>query len=150
MTRPLITYLLYFAFVYVGIVILFTIISIFISSAGSTATIVAPFLSAMVVGEIFIKFENRAPNDAEHNFLTWGSFAIFFSLNVILVLLVVLGGAFAELQAESDGNRILFIVFSAAMFILCFIAFFMMRWAYGGLTRKRAVKLLGEQSDTFE
>ena len=150
MNRPLISYLLYFAFAYVGMLILFTIISMFISSAGSSGTVIAPFLSAMMIGEFFIKKEQRAPDDAERNYLTLGSFAIFVVLNLALAGLVIFGGGFAELQSESDGNTVLLIIIGAVCLILFPIVFFMMRWAYGGLTRKRAAKLLGEQNKTFD
>lgn len=149
MNRPLISYLLYFAFAYVGMLILFTIISMFISSAGSSGTIIAPFLSAMMIGEFFIKKEQRAPDDAERNFLTKGSFAIFVVINLALAGLAVFGGAFAELQSDSDGNRVMLIIIGLVCLVLFPIVFFMIRWAYGGLTRKRAAKLLGDQNDTF-
>lgn len=150
MTRSLTTYLLYFALIYVGMLILFTVISMFISSAGSSGTIIAPFLSAMLVGEMFIKREQAAPNDAQRSHLTLGSFAVFLAVNVVLTGLAVIGGVFEELQADSDGNRILFIIFAVAALIILPIVFFMIRWAYGGLTRKRAVKLLGDQSRIFD
>lgn len=150
MNRPLISYLLYFAFAYVGMLILFTIISFFIASAGSSGMVIAPFLSAMMIGEFFIKKEHRAPNNSERHFLTLGSFAIFAVLNLALSGLVFFGGGFAELQSESDGNRILLILIGVMCLVLFPIVFFMMRWAYGGLTRKRAAKLLGEQNKTFD
>lgn len=122
----------------------------FLSSAGSSGTVVAPFLAAMFIGEYFVKKEHRAPNDAERSFLTRGSFAIFVGLNLVLTGLAVLGGAFAELQSDTDGSRVLWVIIGLMCLIIFPIVYFMMRWAYGGLTRKRAAKLLGDQSDTFK
>lgn len=150
MVRPFSSYLIYFAFAYVGMLILFTIISMFISSAGSSGSIVAPFLAAMIIGEFFIKKENRAPNNAERKALTWGSFLIFLAINIALVALAYIGGAFGDISVGGNGVGTLVLIVAALMTLLCVAVFFMMRWAYGGLTRKRAVKLLGKQTDTFD
>lgn len=150
MTRPLSVYLIYFAFAYVGMLILFAIISMVISSAGSSGTVLGPFLAALIIGGLFVKNEKRAPNLQDRKVLTWGSFAIFILLNAALIALAIFGGAFAELQVDSDGARIVMIFLGIALCVIGPIVFFMMRWAYGGLARKQAVKLYGEQANTFD
>ena len=150
MTRPLSVYLIYFAFAYVGMLILFAIISMVISSAGSSGTVLGPFLAALIIGGLFVKNEKRAPNLQDRKVLTWGSFAIFILLNAALIALAIFGGAFAELQADSDSTRIVMIILGVAVCVIGPIVFFMMRWAYGGLARKQAVKLYGEQANTFD
>jgi len=150
MNRPISSYLLFFALAYVGMLILFAVISMFLSSAGSTGSVVAPFLAAMMVGELFIKRENRAPNEAERNALTLGSFMIFATINIALLALAFVGGAFGDVFSETGATGKLTTIIGAVLLILCFIVFFMMRWAYGGLTRKRAEKLSGNQSNTFD
>ena len=150
MTRPLSSYLLYYAFAYVGILILFAIISMVISSAGSSGAVIGPFLAAMMIGEFFIKKENRAPNEAERNALTLGSFLIFAAINIALLLLAFLGGGFGDAFSEAGGAGTITAIIGVVLIFLCLIVFFMMRWAYGGLTRKRAEKLLGDQNNTFD
>jgi len=150
MTRPLSSYLLFFALAYVGMLILFTIISMFISSAGGSASIIAPFIAAMLIGELFIKRENRAPNDTERGALTLGSFIIFVTINLAIVALMFLSGGLGDAFADGGGTGVLAIVIGLVFLVIFLIVFFMIRWAYGGLTRKRAEKLLGHQSDTFD
>lgn len=150
MTRPISSYLLFFALAYVGTLILFAVISMFLSSAGSSGTVIAPFLAAMMIGEFFIKKERRAPNDAERNALTMGSFFIFAAINIVLLVLAFVGGALGDIEVDGNGFALisgLLILFLGVLFL---IVFFMMRWAYGGLTRKRAEKLLGDQNSTFD
>lgn len=146
MTRPISTYWLYFAFAYVGMLILFAIISMFISSAGSSGSVIAPFIAAMVIGQFFVKKENRAPNEAERNSLTLGSFVIFLAINAALLGLIVVGGGVGELSGIGGFTMILGVMLA----LISVLVFFMMRWAYGGLTRKYAVKILGDQNSTFD
>ena len=148
MKNSLTKYTVYYGLIYVGITILFAIIASFISSAGSSATVLVPFISAMVVGQIFVKSEKRAPNNQERNKLTGLSFAVFIVINAGLLFLAsavgVFGGAGVEMSSTILG--ILAVVFIG----LGLVVFFMMRWAYGGLARKYAVKLLGDQNSTFD
>lgn len=150
MNRSLTSYLLFFALAYVGIAILFAVISTFLSSAGSSGSVIAPFLAAMIIGEFFVKKENRAPSDEERNALTLGSFFIFVAINLALLALAFVGGAFGDVFSEADGAGSITTILGVVLLILFVIVFFMMRWAYGGLTRKRADKLLGHQSNTFD
>jgi len=150
MNRPLSSYLLFFALAYVGMLILFAVISMFLSSAGSSGSVVAPFLAAMIIGEFFVKKENRAPNDEERNALTLGSFFIFVVINVALLALAFVGGAFGDAFSETGGLGTITTILGIVLLVLFTIVFFMIRWAYGGLTRKRAEKLLGDQSNTFD
>jgi len=150
MARPISSYLIFFAFAYVGMLILFTIVSMFISSAGTSGSIVAPFLAAMIIGEVFIKAEKRAPNDGERSRLTLGSFIIFIAINIALLGLAYFGGAFNDLSLETNTMGTLSTILGVVLLIMFAIVFFMIRWAYGGLTRKRAAKLLGDQRNTFD
>jgi len=150
MVRPLSSYLLFFALAYVGVLILFAIISMFLSSAGNSGSVIAPFLAAMIIGEFFVKKENRAPNDDERNALTLGSFFIFVAINIALLALAFAGGAFGDAFSEAGSLGTITTVLGIVFLILFAIVFFMMRWAYGGLTRKRAEKLLGDQGNTFD
>lgn len=150
MNRPLSSYLLYFALAYVGILILFAVISTFLSSAGSSGSVIAPFVAAMLIGELFVKRENRAPSDEERDALTFGSFFIFVALNIVLLALAFFGGAFGDVFAETDRLGMLTTILAIVLIVIFAITFFMMRWAYGGLTRKRANKLLGDNNSTFD
>ena len=146
MTRPISTYWLYFAFAYVGMLILFAIVSMFISSAGSSGSVIAPFIAAMIIGQFFVKKENRTPNDSERNSLTMGSFLIFLAINAALLGLAFYGGALGEISGIGGFAMILGLMLA----LISVLVFFMMRWAYGGLTRKYAAKLLGDQNSTFD
>ena len=146
MTRPISTYWLYFSFAYVGMLILFAIISMFISSAGSSGSVIAPFIAAMIIGQFFVKKENRAPSDAERNSLTTVSFLIFLAINAALLGLVFLSGGLGELS----GSGGFVIILGVMLALISVLVFFMIRWAYGGLTRKYATKLLGDQNSTFD
>jgi len=130
--------------------ILFVIISMFIASAGGSGTVIAPFLAAMIIGEFFIKKENRAPNDSERKVLTMGSFAIFIAINLSLLALAFFSGGLGDGFADAGGTGAMAIILGFIFLVICLIVFFMMRWAYGGVTRKRAEKLLGDQSSTFD
>ena len=147
MKNSLTKYTVYYGLIYVGITILFAIIASFISSAGSSATVIAPFISAMVVGQIFVKSEKRAPNDQERNKLTGLSFAVFIAINAALLLLASAVGVFG---AGGGMSSTILGILAVVFVVLGLVIFFMMRWAYGGLTRKYAVKLLGEQNSTFD
>jgi len=150
MNRPISSYLLFFALAYVGMLILFAVISMFLSSAGSSGTVVAPFLAAIIIGDFFIKKENRAPNNQERNALTLGSFLIYAAINIALLALAFVGGAFGDAFSETGGTGSLTTVIVAVLLFLFVVVFFMIRWVYGGLTRKRAEKLLGHQNNTFD
>ncbi len=150
MNKPLSSYLLFYALAYVGMLILFAVISMFLSSAGSSGSIIAPFLAAMIIGEFFIKKENRAPNDEERNSLTLGSFFIFVALNLTLLAIAFVGGAFGDAFSEAGRLGTITTILFIVLLIVFAIVFFMMRWAYGGLTRKRAEKLLGDKNSTFD
>ncbi|MDA8708662.1 ABZJ_00895 family protein [Hellea sp.] len=150
MNRPISSYLLFFALAYVGMLILFAIISMFLSSAGSSGTVIAPFIAAMIIGEVFVKKESRAPNDEERNALTLGSFFIFVAINVALLALAFVGGAFGDVFSETGSFGAITTILSVLLLVVFVIVFFMMRWAYGGLTRKRAEKLLGDRNNTFD
>ncbi len=150
MNRPLSSYLLFFALAYVGMLILFAVISMFLSSAGSSGSVIAPFLAAMLIGDFFVKKENRAPNDTERNALTWGSFLIFAGINIALLALAFVGGAFGDVFSEAGGAGSITTVLGIVLLIIFAVVFFMMRWAYGGLTQKRADRLLGDQNNTFD
>ena len=149
MTKSLAKYTVYFGLVYVGLTILFGIIASFISSAGSSATVIVPFISAMVVGQIFVKSEKRAPNNQERNRLTGLSFAVFIVINAALLGLAKALGVFGGLFSGGESGTLLSI-FAVLVVVLGLIVFFMMRWAYGGLAQKHAVKLLGDQNNTFD
>ncbi|WP_026940940.1 ABZJ_00895 family protein [Hellea balneolensis] len=150
MSRPLSSYLLYFALSYVGMLILFGVISTFISSAGSSGAVIAPFLAAMIIGELFIKREQRGPDEAERKALTSRSFLIFAVINIALIGLAYLGGAFGEISLDGNGAALLGAILGGFILVIFLIVFFMIRWAYGGITRKRAEKLLQNQSNTFD
>ena len=150
MNRPLTSYLLFFALAYVGMLIVFAIISMFLSSAGSSGSVIAPFLAAMIIGEFFVKKENRAPNDNERNALTLGSFFIFVAINLALLAIAFVGRAFGDAFSDVGGLGGITTILGILLIVLFTIVFFMMRWAYSGLTRKRAEKLLGDHNNTFD
>jgi len=143
-------YVLFFGLVYIGMTVLFAVISSFVSSAGSTGSVIAPFLAAMVVGQIFVKSEKRAPNNEERNRLTFFSFGVFLVINISLISLAFSAGAFDGVFSDGDSGGPLLTMFAVIFTVLLLIVFFMMRWAYGGLTQKFATKILEDQQNTFD
>lgn len=150
MKKSLTQYTLYFGLIYVGVTILFAIIASFISSAGSSGSVIAPFLAAMVVSNIFIKSEKRAPNDQERNKLAVYSLAVYLAINFALLGLAFVGGVFEELTSGSNIGNTLWTILIVVFAVLSLIIFFMLRWAYGGLARKSVSKILGDQNNTFD
>ena len=111
---------------------------------------VAPFLAAMVVAQMFVKAEKRAPNDQERNKLTMFSFVIYIAINAGLLALASAGGAFSAASSDSSVNSTLLAILVGVFAVLALLVFFMMLWAYGGLARKHAAKTLGHQNNVFD
>jgi len=143
-------YVLFFALIYIGITILFAVISSFVSSAGSSGSVLAPFLAAMIVGQIFVKSEKRSPNNQERNRLTLYSFGVFLAINISLLALVFTVGGLGDVLPDGEISSSLLTIIAVVFAILSLIVFFMVRWAYGGLTQKIAAKTLDDQNSTFD
>ena len=79
-----------------------------------------------------------------------GEFSDFAGINIALLALAFVGGAFGDVFSEAGGAGSITTVLGIVLLIIFAVVFFMMRWAYGGLTQKRADRLLGDQNNTFD
>ena len=99
-------------------------------------TVIITMLAALVSGQNFVKEHDRAPNIDEAKRLTRLSFFFFIGLLLLFIILVMASPANkAALANESRG-----VIFSLIGFLVFYIgiAFFLIRWSYGGLTQKFA------------
>ena len=147
--KPMGHYLFIFGAAYIGITILMSVIGAFISSNMTAMTILAPFFSAIFAGERFLKVEQRLPSTDERHKLTNSSFLIFAVINLVLIGLAALVGAFGD-AGESLSGGTLVMIFGGVFAVMLLIVYFMIRWAYcGRALDKRAEKLI-KQDTTFD
>ena len=125
---------------YIGLNIVLIALHSFFDAGSSAMSVVLPFLAAMAAGESFLKGENRIPSQIERKKLTNRSFSIVMIIQLFLTLLVVISGALSELQSAGLGTNILVFV-GIFILIAAVIQYFLIRWAYGGITRRRAARL---------
>lgn len=133
-------YYLIFGAVYIGIAILYAIVQMVLKVNMGGLGIVIPFLSAMITAQRFVKIEQRAPSDDERNQLALISLAIFVIINIAVGFLAF-GAMPADMKTLFTDSKALGLMAAFIVFALG-IAYFMMRWAYGGLIRKQVDQLL--------
>lgn len=113
-------------------------VSIVLKTSVVGATAVAPLIAAILSGKNFVKVHGRAPNDDEVKRLTGVSFFNFIGFHLLLTVLALANPNVQGLFSQVNGA-----VFTMIFIFLVFyfgIAFFFIRWGYGGMTRKLAAK----------
>ncbi len=139
-------YYIVFGAIYIGLTLFLSVLNMFLKLPMAGMSIVVPCLSAWLTAMRFVKLERRAPNEAEHKALTFGSFGIFLLLNVILTVGAVLvlgsqGVSVSELSSLMGGGLALIII--AVVVLVMFLSiFFGIWWAYGRSIRKLAPKII--------
>lgn len=143
-------YYMMFGGVLVALMILTVIIQMMLPvSSLSGVSMITPFLAAMFTGEGFLKRERRFPDASEKNKLIWSGLAIFLGLNFFITAITWSGGAVFE-GAKVSEDPTFFVIVLVLLICVVAINFFLMRWAYGSLLKKRAEKLNIGIDDTFD
>jgi len=141
-TVPLGRYHLWFVAGLIGIIVLFAVVRAAFNISLSGPSAISPFLAAMVASDRFVAREQRVPSDEERKRLTAGNLGIFILINALILLGLVAGGGLEIIVEEIGGTAnsfvAIFLSLFAAMIVLNYL---LIRWAYGGLARKRAEKL---------
>ena len=135
---PLGTYFAWFAFGLLAFYILMAVLRQFLSSNLIGVSLIGPFFVSSGLAERFLSKEKRVPTNEERRSLVMGGLGIFLFINTGLLLLAFAGGALSDIGV--DLNTLLAISLSVLMSALV-LNYLLMRWAYGGLLRKRAKKL---------
>jgi len=118
---------------------------VFSVSSVTGVAMVLPFLAAQFVAEAFIKKEGCVPTDAEITQLTQACILVTVIVNIPLTLIGVLAGGLEQ----TLGSTLLFAA-AVILAIMLVVNYFMIRWAFGGLAKKRAKKLgIGRVEDEF-
>lgn len=140
------TYYFRFGLVLLAMYILVAVIRVVLSlESVSSVTFLLPLLAAQFVAEAFIKKLGRVPTDLEITQLSRGCILITISINIPLALI----GLFAGAVDKSFGSTFVIIVGGILMIVLI-ANYFMIRWAFNGLAKKRAEKLgIGRLEDEF-
>lgn len=130
---------------YLGLYWLFNIILLLISlmvEFGSSLSFLTAFIAAIVVGQMFVKDQRRAPSSVEKKRLVWASLVISWGSSLFLTVLALVFMAWAGenmaffSQISASGGLIAMVL--VAILVLFAISYAMTSWAYGGLTRKFA------------
>lgn len=105
---------------------------------GTGVSLITPFFAAMIAGEQFLLKEKKVPNGEEKRSLVLGGLGIFLMINALFLLLAAFGDI-----AERAGvtSKDFMLIFAGMMIFALIINYFLMRWAYGGMLKKRAEKL---------
>lgn len=140
------TYYFRFGLVLLALYIMVAAISVVFSLGNvSGVTFILPFLAAQVVAEAFIKKLSRVPTDPEITRLSRGCILVVICIDVALVLI----GLFAGAVDEALGSMLMIVV-GVLLVIMLIANYFMVRWAFDGLAKKRAEKLgIGRLEDEF-
>lgn len=153
MTKSLIRYHVIFTSALIGLTVILGVINSFLDSGGLTGvSAVTPFLAATFAAHSFLNRERKIPNAAEKNKLILTQLFIFLALNALILALVFFSGVLGEILPDGTGGSTLLTIIGVVFAILALINYFLMRWAYGGLLRKRAEKLgiSEDQTDVFK
>ncbi len=115
-------------------------------------SLIAPYLAANFVSELFLKKQHRAPSAEEAKSLAAGCLLTTVGVNIVLFVIAV--GA-SSLNGEpllgADFDLAVFAVIITVLFALTLLLnYALMRWVFGGQARKRADKLgFGRPQDEF-
>ena len=131
--------ILIFIAVVLGMTILLAVISMFLKVSTLGVNVVIPLIAAMIAGQGFVKKYGRAPTKDEAKRLTILSFFFFVGLQFLFLIIAIANPAakalFAQMNSQILSLILIFVVFFFG------ISFFMIRWGYGGMTRKFADRL---------
>ncbi|MEM7459272.1 MAG: ABZJ_00895 family protein [Pseudomonadota bacterium] len=126
-------------------VIIAVIRAVFSTNSVTGVALILPFLAAQFVTEAFIKKQRRVPTDPEITRLSRACILVTVIVNIPLTLIGVLGGALDQ----SFDTTVLFVT-ALILVVMLVVNYFMFRWAFGGLAKKRADKLgIGRLEDEF-
>ena len=122
------------------LLVLYIIIAVlrYVFSLDSTIglTVVLPLIAAQFVAETFIKKQRRVPTGLEINRLSLGCTLIIVLINLPLAALGILAGAF-----DQDFSPTLMLIVAGLLLAMLVANYFMIRWAFDGVAKKRAKKL---------
>ncbi|MEM9570283.1 MAG: ABZJ_00895 family protein [Pseudomonadota bacterium] len=126
-------------------VIIAVIRAVFSTSSVTGVALILPFLAAQFVAEAFLKKQGRVPTDSEVTRLSRACILITVLVNIPLALIGLFAGAFDQ----GFEPALLFLV-GVLLVIMLVVNYFMIRWAFGGLAKKRADKMgIGRLEDEF-
>lgn len=104
--------------------------------------IIAPFFAGLIVVDRFISRERRAPSSQEQHQLTMGGLGIALFANALFVLAFATSGGVDQLSEQLKVPvQTLMIIFFSILAASLVLNYLLLRWAYGGIARKRAEKL---------
>jgi hypothetical protein len=136
-STPFMGYYVRFGLILLALYVLVAVISVAFSLENmSGVTFVAPFLTAQFVSDAFIKKLRRVPTDAEITRLTQGCILVTILVNIPLALISVLAGALGQ-----GFSFMVMIVAGVLLVLMLVLNYFLMRWTFDGLAKRRAKKL---------
>ena len=133
-------YILIFAGWYIGGCIALAIVRNWISTGTSGISLILPMLIAMVVGESFVKKQQRMPTKTESARLANGSFLVLILAQIVFLAAAIASGVLNDLKDAGLSSNI-YPILGLVLIIVLIFQYLLIRWGYGGLTRKRAKRL---------
>lgn len=100
------------------------------------ASVLIPMVAALISGRNFVQTYNRAPDKEEARRLTLSSFLSYLGLQGLYAVWVYWSPEWKSVIDNIDSEVIGLLALFAFLFLI--ISFFLIRWAYGGLTEKFA------------
>lgn len=139
-------YFVRFGVVLFALYALVAVIRYFLPLPGlSGVSFILPFLTASFVSEKFTKTMRRVPSDTEIGKLATGCILVTLLVNLPLVLIAVFAGG-----AGSGIGTTVLVIAVGFVGIMLLINYFLIRWSFDGIARKRAEKLgIGRVEDEF-
>lgn len=102
----------------------------------------APFIAAIHTVDRFLKAQNRLPSPAEAGRLLNGSVAISAAFHLLVALLADAAGVSHPLVQTDAVSSAKFWIMAIGLFVIILtLNYFVMRWVYGNLARRRAKRL---------
>ena len=139
---PLGRYHWWFTGAMVALIALFMVLNSLFKLSVTGLTLITPFIAAVVASDRFVGVERRAPSEDERKRLTFGNLGIFLLFNALLLLGLVSSGGLQVMLAELDVPVSTFmIIFMSILTAAMVLNYLLIRWAYGGLSHKRADRL---------
>lgn len=136
-------YFFVYVVAFVGYSAIFGTIQILWDTPGlSGIRVILPYFSSWFVIERFLKNEQRLPDKSEQIRLANGCIAIAIGFEVSFLLLGLVSGALKQAVDQSGISSTLFwaIIIIVLVFMLV-LNYFLLRWAFNGQAKKRAIKL---------
>ena len=139
---PLGRYHWWFTGAMVGFTAILAFLNMYLDISASGPSLITPFIAAMFASDRFVTSERRAPSEDERKRLTFGNLGIFLLFNALLLLGLVSSGGLQVMLAELDVPVSTFmIIFMSILTAAMVLNYLLIRWAYGGLSHKRADRL---------